>query len=112
MRDNNEPAKGGASPWDQIQTVRVIADGIIRVSTASHGGLWVRPDLEATIPADCQDIARQYAPKGWYEEDCDALIPLALLPGVPDDQRETARGYARKDPRFAPVVRCWESPAR
>ena len=101
---NRPPVVGGSSPWGQIQHAETFADGLVMVSTASHGGLWVRPDLESLIPANCKSIARQYAPTGWYEEDCDCAIPLALLPGVSAREREYAQRMVRTDKRFRAVA--------
>ena len=103
--NTNPPRLHGSSPWDQIDFLRVIAPGVVSVSTPSHGGLWISPELEATIPADCQAIARQYAPAGWYEEDCDCLIPIALLEGFDPKHVAVARNYAMKNARFAPIAR-------
>ena len=49
------------------------------VSTPSHGGIWIDRHHEQQIPASLRAWARQYAPAGWYEEDCDAAIPLLVL---------------------------------
>jgi len=69
-----EPYKNGPSPWGPIQEIKELAPGIIRVYTARHGGIWVDFQHEKKIPSRLRNIARQYAPSQWYEEDCDALI--------------------------------------
>lgn len=68
------PVEGGRSPWGSIQSVEEIAEGIVSVTTAGHGGIWLAPALEAKVPAGLRALARQYAPSQWYEEDCDAYI--------------------------------------
>ncbi len=36
-----EPVVGDMSPWGEIEGVEQVMPGIIHVSTASHGGLWL-----------------------------------------------------------------------
>ena len=108
MTTQPKPRLNGNSPWGQIDYLEVRAPGIISVSTPGHGGIWVSPELEATLPASVRAIAREYAPAQWYEEDCDCIIPLALLPGIPADKAQWAREYARNwnshAGRMAPLV--------
>jgi hypothetical protein len=68
------PAVGGSSPWGRIDFVTVLAPGIVSVSTPSHGGIWLAPDRESTIPAALRAVGHQYAPAPWYEEDIDVCI--------------------------------------
>jgi hypothetical protein len=62
--------KGSRSPWGSVQTSRSLAAGIVSVSTASHGGIHVSAALNSEIPESLR------ASNGWYEEDCQAAIPL------------------------------------
>ena len=68
------------SPWGEVQTCRVIADGIYEVSTAGHGGIMILSELAPHIlsPEALQKGIRE---SGYYcyEEDCDACIPLREL---------------------------------
>ena len=65
------------SPWGAIQTCRTIAPGIISVTTASHGGLHVAPDLLAKMPEAMRSTP--YSRGGWFEEDCDwALVAVSF----------------------------------
>jgi len=101
------PTVGTITPWGVADHVRAVMPGrVVFVSTASHGGVWVHPEMERLhIPADCQAIARQYAPTGWYEEDCDCVIPLALVPGLDAKTRGDAILFAvQMGARMAPVV--------
>lgn len=98
---------GGSSPWGTIQHVTELADGIVSVSTAGHGGIWITSERERQIPANVRAIARQYAPANWYEEDCDACIPMAWFADELIATQADAVAYSMKyinvDPRMAPV---------
>ena len=63
-----------SSPWGPVQSQTVFADGIILVTTAGHGGLWLSPERQARMPESCRQTP--YSSGGWYEEDCDALLPF------------------------------------
>jgi hypothetical protein len=66
------------SPWGAVETRHEIGRGVWRVTTASHGGMWVEPSRRADIPASCQSTP--YSGGGWFEEDCDALIVYFACP--------------------------------
>ena len=53
------------SPWGQIDNQYLIAEGILSVSTPSHGGLKLSADRQKQMP----DFMR--SDDGWYEEDCE-----------------------------------------
>jgi hypothetical protein len=63
------------SPWGAIQQINELAPGIWSVSTASHGGIYVAPELYAKMPEVLKGTA--YSGGGWFEEDCDWAIPYA-----------------------------------
>jgi hypothetical protein len=65
-----------ASPWGPIDSHDTLAPGITFTSTSSHGGIHLDDDHERQIPVEVRHIARTYAPAGWYEEDCDLVIPV------------------------------------
>ena len=60
--------KGQATPWGAAQTVDAIAPGILHITTASHGGIWLAPEQFDKMPAD---YPKTFAGAPWYEEDCD-----------------------------------------
>lgn len=76
---------GGPSPWGPIQNVMVIASGICAVTTAGHGGIWVDSDKLKEMPGALRVLQSKYAPKGWYEEDCDWAIVVAAFPHLFSD---------------------------
>ena len=65
--------KGSASPWGRVQSVKVIADGVVVVDTASHGGFKLDKVRNASMPRPLRNKG------GWYEEDCEwAKVVLGL----------------------------------
>lgn len=72
---------GMSSPWGTVQDVEVIADGIVYVSTASHGGIWVAPELLHRIKKEMQDYAAYWSGSSqWFEEDCAAQCVVVSFP--------------------------------
>lgn len=63
-----------SSPWGSVQGGSVLAEGIVSVYTAGHGGI----KLDATRNALIPESAR--ASNGWYEEDCEWAIPALVFP--------------------------------
>lgn len=75
------------TPWGPAQDVTDIGAGILRVDTASHGGYYVPPTLNALIPASWRAASfNGRGMDGWYEEDCDwSMVALAFPTTFPDD---------------------------
>jgi hypothetical protein len=66
------------SPWGPIQNQKQIAPGIVSVSTASHGGIYVSDEMREKMPEDIRNC-KTWTEKNWYEEDCDwAQVCLAF----------------------------------
>jgi hypothetical protein len=64
-----------SSPWGSVQHQHEIAPGIISVSTAGHGGIWLSPERQAQLPAWALEISSSYCEKPtWWEEDCEAMV--------------------------------------
>lgn len=69
------------SPWGQVRNIEYIADGIIFVSTDSHGGYYLSPSLNCRIsPAFQSATFCQNGQRGWYEEDFDWVFVVYSLP--------------------------------
>lgn len=63
------------TPWGPSQGGIILAEGIISYSTASHGGIWLSPARQATIP-----YAKNWLKtKEWWEEDCDWAVPYLFF---------------------------------
>lgn len=78
--DNQIPA---SSPWGAVQYGSVLADGIISVSTAGHGGVRISVERLRQMPP-----ALRLGRHRWFEEDCDAaLVALAFADDLKLDDR-------------------------
>ncbi len=73
------------TPWGPSQTQDQIADGIVFLSTASHGGYHLSAErwkiLIGMFPA-----FKPWAVPQWLEKDCDACLVALAFPGLFDDQ--------------------------
>ena len=68
------------TPWGQATDRRWAGvDGLYSVTTASHGGYWVTEAVRATLEAAFPGF-RPFAGWPWLEEDCDAMLVMALWP--------------------------------
>ena len=89
------------TPWGSPQDVEELAEGVWRVSTASHGGLKLGPDLWASIPAAIQGTMLNPT---FAEEDCEEPIIRTML-GLGDRRdREIALRMAGHFQRYAPAL--------
>lgn len=67
------PEVGDSSPWGPIQHVKLLAEGIAFVWTASHGGIRLFGRKYEVF----RDLVPEFEPWtgrrniGWFEEDCD-----------------------------------------
>ena len=78
---------GYQTPWGTAQEKNVIFEGVTFYSTAGHGGIKVLKELNKKIPAEFRNKS------GWYEEDCEALIPAYFIIG--DDRELIKEGLKR-----------------
>lgn len=62
------------TPWGTAQNVFHLAEGVIEVETASHGGIKLDRKRNARMP----EAFRRSG--GWYEEDCEYALVLVSLP--------------------------------
>ena len=65
--------KPTTSPWGAVQFCDKLADGILSVSTAGHGGIKLDRKRNAAMP----DYLRRSG--GWYEEDCEWCLPFVVF---------------------------------
>ena len=89
------------SPWGKPDSVTELADGIFEVCCPSHGGIAVRFDLLAQIPAVHRDYARRWSKGfswdnyGWFEEDCAwSAVALAFPTAFSHEMVMLARAIA------------------
>lgn len=100
-------AKLTSSPWGAVQQQHELAEGIIGVSTASHGGIKVSDELLAKMPAEFRTTP--YSGGGWFEEDCDwALVavcfPYAFHPNQVAEARDMIANVYPTLVKYAPVA--------
>ena len=89
------------TPWGPPQDIEELAEGVWRVSTASHGGLKLSRERWAEIPACVRDTMFTAT---FAEEDCEDPIVRTLL-GLGDDrERELALKVAGYFDRYAPAL--------
>ena len=89
------------TPWGPPQDIEELAEGVWRVSTASHGGLKLSRERWNSLP-DCVRDA-MFTPT-FAEEDCEESIVRTLL-GLGDDrEREVALRTAAYFERYAPAL--------
>ena len=90
------------TPWGWTRDVVELAEGILRVTTPSHGGLKLSRERWDELPAAVRDT--MLTPT-FAEEDCEEPI-VRLLLGVGDDgDREMALMVADYFDRYAPALR-------
>ncbi len=61
------------TPWGLSQQQKTIAEGIVQIFTASHGGIHLSEERNSIVPSY---MRRE---NGWYEEDCDWAIPALVF---------------------------------
>jgi hypothetical protein len=89
IQTDTPPVVRGGSPWGTIDGIEVMAEGILRVFTPSHGGIWLSPERRATLPAWAHTVNSTFCAKPrWWEEDCEAAVPLLAFY---DDLRQEVR---------------------
>lgn len=95
------------SPWGPVQHQEQIAEGIVRVLTAGHGGLVLSPVRLHAMPK--QYKLNIYGTGRYFEEDCEwALVVLAFPDVFTPEQRDAAYLTAKQ---YYPSLRLSPSPA-
>ena len=89
------------TPWGSPQDIEEVAEGVLRVSTAGHGGLRLSRERWAEIPAAVRDT--MLTPT-FAEEDCEEPIVRTLLDLGDDGDREMALRVADRFERYAPAL--------
>ena len=89
------------TPWGPPQDVEALAEGVLRIETASHGGLKLDRERWRSLPAAVQ--ASLMTPT-FAEQDCEEVIVGTLL-GIGDERdREAALKVATFFDRYAPAL--------
>lgn len=75
------------TPWGQSDSEKTIADGIIEVSTPSHGGIYLDDERIKQLPKDITNFTKNLH---WWEEDCDWVVPYIVFR---KDIRKSGKAY-------------------
>lgn len=78
-----------SSPWGAVQGGEVLAQGIVSVYTAGHGGIKLDAVRNAQVPAEARNAG------GWYEEDCEWSIPALCFPEAFPDRPGMEKSMAQ-----------------
>lgn len=108
------------TPWGPAQDIEEIAPGIVSVSTAGHGGIWISPERYEAMPTALRAYPTFTGSRGWYEEDSDALIVIAAFPDAFPASAvasamgtiEAAQGIAHLPSAFGALHAGWTGPSR
>lgn len=76
MNTQNRFYPSMSTPWGSIQTYTRIAEGVISVSTAGHGGIWLSDERIAQLPDHYEPFT---GTRRWAEEDEDGALVLQYL---------------------------------
>jgi hypothetical protein len=68
-----------SSPWGAVQKCDVLADGVFKVSTASHGGIMVRYAASEFLSGEALKEGFRANRSFCFEEDCGAAIVIREL---------------------------------
>ena len=89
------------TPWGWTKDVVELAEGILRVTTPSHGGLKLSRERWDELPAAVRD---SMLTPTFAEEDCEEPIVRLLLGAGDDSDREMALTVAGYFDRYAPAL--------
>jgi hypothetical protein len=81
------------TPWGRADHTEDMGQGIMSVSTSSHGGIFVPLELLDKIPPEGRAFAKRWGgSEQWYEEDCAwAYVALAFPELFSEPNRDAAR---------------------
>lgn len=69
------------SPWGSVYQQEQLADGIVIVRTAGHGGIWLRLDRQKQLPDWARNIPATYCykPTWWGQKGIEVLVPMFVF---------------------------------
>jgi hypothetical protein len=101
--DLDQPRHPTSTPWGEPQSVTPLGYGAFFISTASHGGFYVPPELLEKVPGSFKfNSYGGQGYNGWFEEDCDAALLVVALPELFPGSREEA---IRDMERALPIIK-------
>jgi len=85
------------TPWEESQTVKQLAPGVLVVSTAGHGGLMLKAEAFDTLPPHIQKAAMRFGEYFCYEEDCAYGLVMEARPDLyRADRQESLDSWRRQ----------------
>lgn len=92
------------TPWGESQTVETVTDGILNISTAGHGGLWISCERLAEMPDIFKTPSKFYDGGQFFEEDCEwARVALSFPKYFPDSQKIARQTFRYYHPELVPA---------
>lgn len=89
------------SVWGPVQTEKQYGEGITLVTTASHGGFVLSPELNELVRAKFPDFKPFGGHERSYEEDCDWAVIVATFPDrFPSSNVYLANNTIRNRPAY------------
>jgi len=99
MEHDKEFGGRTSSPWGHIQTRETLAPGIVAVTTASHGGIWLSWSRHKQVK---ERFGPTFAGGPWYEEDCDwARVAVTFPEAFTADAVAAAEATIRAEQKYA-----------
>ncbi len=81
------------SPWGVVRMTLSVAPGIWLVTTASHGGFYLEPVVNAQVPLAWKQVSfKRQALSGFYEEQCDSCLVVLTFPHSFDSRALASAG--------------------
>lgn len=93
------------TPWGKADSVRKICEGVVEVSTPSHGGILVgKATARKLLSEKAQKIGREWNQYLAYEEDCDWSAFAYEQPEMYNEARKVAcfTAYTQMPEKFTP----------
>jgi hypothetical protein len=68
------------TPWGVADQVTIVAPGIVRYHTPSHGGYWLSEERLAQMAPALRTFRPFTGDAAWFEEDCDWAVVVVAFP--------------------------------
>jgi len=88
------------TPWGRSDSITKASEGVVWVTTPSHGGVHLSAEVNAEMPEYMRSA------DGWYEEDCKWCLPVVAL-GAARIAPDHPKGLADIEDIANKVMRTW-----
>jgi len=86
---------GSCTPWGEADHIEVLAPGITRVDTPSHGGIHLSKERIKEMPKWARKGPSAYTPDEWFEEDAEVAYVYLAFPELFPTQQAGALNTAK-----------------